>query len=102
MPDCATDAGKLEDLLDTLILHGDKLRPHARKSTDAAKKLGATFPSRDTIKAQIHCWLAWQEDPGKPFGTAINAKFFIHDSPQALAFLRWLKRLYGLSELINV
>ena len=99
MPDCRRDHGKLEHLLETLIPKGDVLWPHADASTSKAAELGARF--RDHEKARIHCWLAWQEEPGKPFGTAITAKFLGHDSPEAIAFLRWLGRLFQL-ELPNL
>ena len=102
MPDCSTDGGKLEDLLKTLMPAGDKLWPHARAGTEKAKKIGAEFSDADRDKADIHCWLAWQEDPGLPYGTAIRAKFLGHDSPQALAFLRWLHRLFGIAQLASV
>lgn len=102
MPDCTTDGGKLEGLLQSLIPLDDALLPLARESTAEAIKRGATFPKCDRIKAEIHCWLAWQKDPGRPFGTAIKAKFFGQDSPLALAFLRWLGRLYELPHLANI
>lgn len=96
MPDCSSDQQKLEDLLKTLIPDSDALWPHARTSTEEAKKIGASFSGVDTDKAEIHCWLAWQKEPGRPYGTAIKAKFFGHDSPQAMAFLRWLRTLFGI------
>ena len=97
MPDCQKDSGKLEFLLETLIPKDDTLWPHAQSSTDEAKKLGAEFRDVDHIKACVYCWLAWQEAPGLPFGKAIKAKFFSHDSPQAQGFVQWVKKLYGLA-----
>lgn len=88
------DPGKLEDFLKTLIPDNDKCWPYAKQATEQAKKLGANFKEIDTIKAEIHTWLAWQAEPGKPFGTALNAKYFEHDSPEALAFIAWFKRLF--------
>lgn len=100
MPDCIKDHGKLEHLLKTLVPSTDRIWPHAVKSTDEAKEsFAATFSAGDRLKAVTHCWLAWQKDPGVPFGTAISAEFFGHDSQEALAFVKWLKRLYGLTEL---
>lgn len=99
MPDCTRDGGRLEHLLETLIPTNDKIWPLARDSTAEARKIGAAFRPVDEIKAELHCWLAWQAEPGRPFGTAIRAKFFNHDSPEALAFLRWLHKLYEIPEL---
>jgi len=99
MPDCSTDHGTLEDLLKSLIPSGDTLWPFAQECTDDAKSKGAVFTDVHRRKASIHCWLAWQKEPGRPFGIAINAKFFGSDSPQAIAFLKWLKNLFRIENL---
>lgn len=97
MPDCLSDHGKLEHLIHTLIPPDDRAWPHAKESTESAKRdWGAAFKDVDRAKAEIHCWLAWQNEPGVPFGTAIRANFLRHDSPEALAFLRWLRNLFNL------
>ena len=96
MPDCSSDRKKLEDLLKTLIPENDALWPHAQKSTEEATNMGAPFREVDRDKAELHCWLACQSDPGCPFGTAIRARFFEHDSAQAMAFLGWLRTLFGI------
>lgn len=95
IPDNQHD-GKLETFLQMLIAGDDALIGHAESSTDTAKSLGANFRDVDRAKAVMHAWLAWQEDPGKPFGTAIRARFFQHDAPAALAFVDWFKRLFEL------
>ena len=96
MPDNQRDPGKLEDLLRTLVPTGDTLYAIAERSTGEAVKEGAQFSGNDRIKATLHCWLAWQECPGLPYGTAIKAKFFKADSPAARQFMDWFKRLYQL------
>jgi len=95
MPDNEHD-GKLEDLLTTLIDEGDPLIKHAQDSTDQAKTLGAAFSKPDVIKAVIHCWLAWQKEPGRPYGVAIKSRYFQENSPTAKRFVAWFKELYGL------
>ena len=95
MPDNVQD-GKLEDFLRTLVKDGDLLIGHAERATGEAKACGAVFSDTDRIKAVIHAWLAWQEEPGKPFGVAIKAKYFRHDSPTAAVFVKWFKALYQL------
>ncbi len=73
-------AGKLEDFLRELVDEGDALISHAEWSTDAAKQAhDASFSEPDRIKAVVHAWLAWQAEPGLPFGTAIKAKYFLDD-----------------------
>jgi hypothetical protein len=95
MPDNQND-GNLEDFLRTLIDENDGLIEHARSATERAIQLGAAFPLVDRLKAIIHAWLAWQEEPGLPYGTAIRAKFFRHDSPVAARFVQWFRILYGI------
>lgn len=96
MPD-NQQGGKLETFLRTLIDEHNGLFEHATVSTNQAKKLGAKFSDPDAEKAVLHAWLAWQKDPGCPFGSAIKARFFTHESPAAAAFVAWFKRLYSIS-----
>lgn len=102
MPDCQTDHSKLEHLLKTLVPPGDSLWKHSEESTDQSRKHQSSYRETDRIKAIVHCWLAWQKDPGVPFGIAIKAKFFGIDSPEAQAFLRWLGRVYNIQILIHL
>jgi len=95
MPDNQQD-GTLETFLRGLVDDGDPLIGHAECATTKAKGLGAAFRESDSLKATIHAWLAWQEEPGLPYGTAIRARYFGHDSPAAKAFVMWFKRLYGI------
>lgn len=86
--------GNLEDFLARLVPEADPCWPHAQQSTAAASVLGAPFKAADHGKATMHAWLAWREEPGLPFGTAMKARYFAHDSPDALAFVGWFKRLF--------
>ena len=45
-------------------------------------------------KAIIHTWLAWQREPGKPFGTAITERFLDPDVAEARVIASWLRRLF--------
>ncbi len=42
----------------------------------------------------MRTWLAWQEEPGKPFGTAITARYLDADAPPAKALVDWMRRLF--------
>ena len=95
MPDNQQD-GKLETFLRFLVDGDDALIGHAEAATAKAKEIGARFTEPDHIKAVLHAWLAWQKEPGRPFGVAIQAKYFRHDSPAANAFVAWFKTLYGI------
>jgi hypothetical protein len=94
MPDNSTDEGRLEHLIRTLVPPKDPLFELADSSTKSAQQRGATFRPQDLIRAHLHCWLAWQREPGLPFGTAIKAHFFRHDSEPAERFVSWFERLY--------
>jgi hypothetical protein len=96
MPDNERD-GSLEDFLKTLIADGDSLIEHASTTTDSASRLGAKFRPIDRTKAVIHAWLAWQEDPGRPYGKAIRYRYFSCDSVVAESFVTWFRSLYGIS-----
>ena len=91
MPDNKTP-GILEDFLDFLIPQSDALRAHARCSVDSLPE--QPFSDNDRPKALIHTWLAWQKEPGRPYGTAITARFLDPDLPQANALASWLERLF--------
>jgi len=93
MPD-NHQGGALEDFLSTLVPSDDPCWDYAGQAADKAKELDAEFMEKDKLKAKIHTWLSWQKEPGKPFGTAITAAYFKHDSPTALAFVDWFNRLF--------
>ncbi len=93
MPDNRSP-GKLEDFLSCLVPPGDACWPWSAEATDEARARGARFTESDYIKARIHTWLAWQKEPGLPFGNAINAATLIHDSQEALKFVSWMERLF--------
>lgn len=88
--------GTLEDFLEDLVDEGNLLLPYARNVADTAKSKGATFPSHKRSKAVLHTWLAWQEEPGRPYGTAITSRYLRDDSETAIAFVNWFRRLFAL------
>ena len=93
MPD-NRQSGALEEFLQDLVHSNDPLLPLAERSTRDAKEHGARFPDPAQLKAVMHAWLAWQKKPGLPYGTAIRARYFAHDSAAALAFVAWFKRVF--------
>ena len=87
--------GTLERFLETLVSEADPLLPYASEATQQAKtKHGAKYRDVDVRKAELHAWLAWQEEPGLPYGTAIKARYFRHDTPVATRFVAWFRRLF--------
>jgi hypothetical protein len=87
--------GKLEDFLAALVPSTDNCWDWADAAAKGAVERGAEFSESDFIKAHIHTWLAWREEPGLPFGTAITASMFAHDAKLAKQFVDWMNRLYA-------
>ena len=83
-------------LLADLIDEGDPLFPHAEDAAGRAKELGARFASTAAQKAVLHTWLAWQKEPGRPYGVAIKARYFGATGAAADRFLAWFERVFGV------
>ncbi len=45
-------------------------------------------------KARIHTWLAWQDEPGTPMGTAITKQILSTESELCRVFIHWLELLF--------
>ena len=88
-------SGALEEFLQDLVSSNDSVLPVAERSTQRAKEQGARFADSAKRKAVLHAWLAWQARPGLPYGSAIRARYFGHDSAAALAFVEWFKRVFA-------
>ena len=93
MPDNVSP-GELEDFLRLLVPPSDAIWPLAEESTNQAVKKGAPLGEGQANKGSLHAWLAWQERPGMPFGTAFSAQVFGKDGRIAERFVAWLKRLF--------
>lgn len=95
MPDNKS-SGILEDFLRFLVPANCGLFSHAQMvvSTLPEKR----FSPVAEPKAVIHTWLAWQEDPGRPLGQSITAKFLDADAPQVDVFVDWLQKLFGVPQ----
>ena len=91
-------SGDLEEFLTDLVDREDPLLQLAETSTRAAREQGARFPVPHQRKAVLHTWLAWQERPGVPYGTAIKARYLSHDSAAAQAFVAWFRRVFEATE----
>ena len=91
-------SGDLEEFLTDLVGREDRLLELATASTRTAKEQGARFPEPRHRKAILHTWLAWQERPGVPYGTAIKAHYLSHDSVAAHAFVVWFRRVFETAE----
>lgn len=86
--------GILEDFLHFLVPVGDGLLPHVEHSINSIPIGHLKFSNLKKAKARIHTWLAWQEEPGKPFGQAISARYLDPGVPAADMFAQWLHRTF--------
>ena len=84
--------GTLEDFLKFLVPESDPLLPYAEKTLNDLP--AERFTSAHRPKALMHTWLAWQNEPGKPYGQAISAKYLNTDLPMAKTFAKWLRRTF--------
>lgn len=85
--------GILEDFLSFLIRDSDPLWPRARAALDSIPSEEIRFDGTKRPKALIHTWLAWQDEPGRPLGQSITRKALDAETPEAMRFVEWLKRL---------
>lgn len=97
MPDNQS-RGMMETFLTFMIQNheSDSLFEHAKQSCDAARTLGAVFKEVYIDKARIHCWLAWQEKPGRQLHDAVKFAFLDATSKRAQPFIQWFRKLYEL------
>ena len=93
MPNNQT-SGILEDFLRFLVPQPNILFDHAKASVAAIPEGERRFKQLAEPKAVIHTWLAWQEEPGLPFGTAITARFLDPSVAEVDVLAAWLKRLF--------
>ena len=91
MPDNVSP-GTLEDLLLAMIPQDDVLLIHAQSCLDSL--VAPPFRDVDRPKALMHTWLAWQKQPGRPYGTSIGAGFLDASVPQVDGLVDWLERLF--------
>jgi hypothetical protein len=95
MPDNEIERGYLEDFLSFLVPENDVTWEQAKGCiSNLQNKPFIRQNVNHTIKAEILTYLAWQKEPGKPFGAAIAEKYLKSETAQAQNFVNWLKRLF--------
>lgn len=95
MPDNQLN-GMLEDFLALLVPASAPLFDRIKRTVDDIPDTERLFSLTARSKVLIHTWLAWQKDPGLPFGTAITARFLDPLHTEADKFVAWLRQLYRL------
>lgn len=94
MPDNRT-GGILEDFLTFLVPRGSGLFDYVKQCVADIPDGERLFSPSAESKAVIHTWLAWQEEPGKPLGTAITARYLDGSVNQVEVLVAWLRALFS-------
>jgi hypothetical protein len=89
-----TIPGMLENFVQLLVPEGDSLWTLANDSLQRIPKQEQRFIDAHRVKAHIHTWLAWQEEPGMPMGLAITKRYFKGDAPEAQKLIAWIQQLF--------
>jgi hypothetical protein len=87
--------GTLEDFCHLLIPSDEQLWTRALQAVRSIPQEERRFPERHTNKADLHTWLAWQEEPGKPIGQAISKGYLDANAPPAQGLISWLRTLFS-------
>ena len=97
MPDNLS-AGALEDFVGLMKPPGDTLWTQAEEAVAHIPEKDRLFKPQAFKKAQIHTWLAWQEEPGTPMGQAVTKRYLNAESPSGRLLIDWLRRLFELND----
>ena len=92
MPDNQT-SGILEDFLRFLVPSPNDLMNYAVFCVESISD--PLFRPTDRPKVIMHTWLAWQKNPGRPFGTAITSEFLDPNVSQVEVLVDWLRQLFS-------
>ena len=88
-------SGMLEDFLVRLIPENSRnLYELAENCVAEAERNGAPFRETHRTKAQVHTWLAWQDEPGKQLHQAVDHGVLKPDKPESQAFVKWFRQLF--------
>ena len=89
-------SGMLESFVRFLVPADDSLWDRAADCLTRIPDQERRFPAAHQIKAHVHTWLAWQEEPGTPLGLAITKRYLDADAPHARQLMDWVCRLFGI------
>jgi hypothetical protein len=97
MPDNES-GGYLEHFITKLVPSKDESWQHVEVvMADLQKQKFCKLTKSKIGKAKLHTWLAWQKEPGKPFGTAMQAEYFDVNAPIVQPFLDWFSETFVLA-----
>jgi hypothetical protein len=87
--------GMLEDFLIQLLpAESEALFDLAKRCVSDASSSGAPFKVTHRRKAEIHTWLAWQDDPGRQLHEAVHHRLLDPRGPESQPFVKWFRALF--------
>ena len=90
--------GKIENFIRLLVAEEkENLWQIVEKVVSEIPAEEKLFADKDIIKAQVHTFLAWQDEPGRPMGESITRRYFQTDAPDAINFVDWIRKLFELA-----
>ena len=90
-------SGALESFLIGLIpQESEKLFSFAKNCVSGARDIGAPLKCSQTTKAELHTWLAWQDEPGRQLHEAVNYRMLDAKNSNSASFARWFRQLFEL------
>ncbi len=92
--------GMLEDFLHFLVPAEDSLWLLAEEIVQQVEVQECRFRPTYRSKAKMYTWLAWQEEPGKPLGQAITARYLDANASHAQKLVAWMRNLFELTEIL--
>lgn len=97
MPDNSRE-GYLETFLADMVPLDEALWQHAvQQVAELRTQPFCELAAAKIGKANLHTWLAWKAEPGKPFGQALDSGYFHATAPTAQPFLDWFAATFQLS-----
>ncbi len=93
MPD-NLNQGYLEHFASQMIRQDDWLWDHAQGCVADIPETNRPFSPLRQRKAELHTWLAWQAEPGKPMGLALTFQYLDAQAPISQQFVNWASRLF--------
>ena len=88
-------SGMIEDFLIQLIPSNlESQLELAKNCAEEAKSIGASFKSNHARKAQIHTWLAWQDEPGRQLHQAVHQRILDPEKQESKPFVAWFRSLF--------
>lgn len=92
MPDNRS-SGALEEFLFPLVPREDGLWQWAPEVVEEAIRHGAPVENK-RLKSRFHSWLAWQREPGLPFGLALQSGLLDANHSAVDTFVAWFLELF--------